>query len=770
MIFLVGPGFLVFFPVMHRTGQGYGLNLRDFRKIAPNGFGDPYNAYPHSMLWFKDHLFVGTTRANLAYRGKWHADKDPQWLGEVWPVKIPDGLFDIDLRAEIWRYHPPSDQWTRVYQSPLVKGVDGFDVPLSIGFRTMAEFKGPSDPEPALYVPTWGSHQTPATVMLRSMDGVHFEVVSEPGLGLPDPKPRALRGLVPFKGRLFTSPAVGAKRREPNIAGKGNMVVLTSTDPAGGKWELAAEPHFGNPNNLTVFHMGVFNDHLYAGTLNINDGYEVWKTDGEGKPPFRWQRVVRNGAYRGKLNQVAMTLRAFGDYLYVGSAIQNGGFDVDAGIGPASPEIIRIARDDSWELITGEPRLTPDGLKVPLSGLGPAFGNPFASYLWSMCVHDGWLYAGNAVWTIFLRYSRKGSNWPAHIRRIFDLKNIEKMIHEAGGCTLWRSRDGMRWVPVTLNGFGNYFNMGFRTMASTPYGLFVGAANPFAPEVAVQRIAGWHYEDNPHGGLEVWFGSHHPKKATAPAKAREQKSAREALIADFYSHSGFRHLGFWKEGIKTAEAACENLVREVMAFIPKGCASMVEIGCGGAATTRCLVQEFPSSAITGIVTSRAAAERCKAYAPSAAFSVSKLPTLKRPAASAEVVTWFKGHERLGSRPKLLREAFRVLQPGGTLVGFDLLCSASLKDVLTKNLGAAEITAPSQSVYRHWLEKAGFGEIQLIDVTKHTLKGFVKQVKKFIQFHRHSGVISEEVLTEVETELLAPTAVIRACLLVRAKKA
>ena len=754
---------------MHKTEQGYGLNLRDFRKIAPSGFGDPYNAYPHSMLWFKDHLFVGTTRANLAYRGKWHADKDPQWLGEIWPVKIPDGLFDIDLRAEIWRYHPPSNQWTRVYRSPLVKGLEGFDVPLSIGFRAMAEFKGPSDPEPALYVPTWGSHQTPTTVMLRSVDGATFDVVSEPGLGLPDPKPRALRGLVPFKGRLFTSPAVGAKRREPNIAGKGNMVVLTSNDPAGGKWELAAEPHFGNPNNLTVFHMGVFNDHLYAGTLNINEGFEVWKTDGEGKPPFRWKRVVHHGAYRGKLNQVAMTLRAFGDHLYVGSAIQNGGFDVDAGIGPASPEIIRIARDDSWELVTGEPRITPDGLKVPLSGLGPAFGNPFASYLWSMCVHDGWLYAGNAVWTLFLRYSRKGENWPAHIRRVFDLKNIEKMIHEAGGCTLWRSRDGMRWVPVTLNGFGNYFNMGFRTMASTPHGLFVGAANPFAPQVAVQRMAGWNYEDNPNGGLEVWLGSRRSKKtAAAPvsarAKAQETKTVREALIADFYNHSGFRHLGFWKEGIKTAEAACENLVREIMAFIPEKSASIAELGCGEGAATRCLVKRFPSSVVTGIAASRAAAARCKAKVPSAAFTTAKLP-----ATSTDVVTWFKGYDRLGPRPKLMREAFKALKPGGSLIAFDLLCSASIKDLFTRKLGTAEVTTPSQAAYKQWLEKAGFKDIQLVDVTRNTLHGFTKQVKKFIQLHRHSGAIPEEILSDVESELLAPTAVIRAALLVRAKK-
>ena len=43
--------------------------------------------------------------------------------------KDTKSYFDNDLRAEIWRYYPPTDQWSRVFVSPLVRGVDGFDVP-----------------------------------------------------------------------------------------------------------------------------------------------------------------------------------------------------------------------------------------------------------------------------------------------------------------------------------------------------------------------------------------------------------------------------------------------------------------------------------------------------------------------------------------------------------------------------------------------------------------------------------------------------------------
>ena len=78
-----------------------------------------------------------------------------------------------------------------------------------------------------------------------------------------------------------------------------------------------------------------------------------------------------------------------------------------------------------------------------------------------------------------------------------------------GGCELWRTTDGDRWMPVTLNGFGNYFNWGIRSLLSTPAGLFAGTANPFGPTVAVTGPAGWPHEPNPLGGTEVWHGSLH---------------------------------------------------------------------------------------------------------------------------------------------------------------------------------------------------------------------------------------------------------------------
>ena len=53
-------------------------------------------------------------------------------------------------------------------------------------------------------------------------------------------------------------------------------------------------------------------------------------------------------------------------------------------------------------------------------------------------------------------------------------------------------------------------------------------------------------------------------------KTKESDAAPlERIISKFYGDSGFRHFGYWRVGINDAKAACENLMDEILAFIPK---------------------------------------------------------------------------------------------------------------------------------------------------------------------------------------------------------
>lgn len=475
--------------------EGCGLERADFRKVAPNGWGDRFNAYAYSMAWFQNALYVGNSRGNLVGIHRNH----PEWL-KAWPVRMPKEFHDLDFRAQIWRYSPPARIWDRVYRSPRVPSKTGKQVPRDIGYRSMAIH------DQALYVAGFSvaSSGLPPQI-LRTCDGWSFDPVSTAGT---DPALNTYRILQVFEGRLFTSPT-GRTGGDTNASKA--AVVLENADPAQHPWEPVSELGFGDSGNQTFFEMASFNGHLYVGTLNPYSGFQIWKSRCERKP-YRWTRVLSEGAYRGNLNELAISMCPFGGALYVGTAIQNGGFDHTHKVGPGASELIRINPDDSWDLVVGSARRTPQGRKYPLSGYGPGFDNPFNGYFWRMAIHEGWLYLGTYKWTVFLPYLKQ-DRWDEDFRWLVDKCGVEKLACAAGGFDLWRTSDGVNWHAVTRSGFGNPYNHGIRTFQSTPHGLFVGTANPFGPDVAVRvhdKKSGresWKFRPNHKGGLEIWLGS-----------------------------------------------------------------------------------------------------------------------------------------------------------------------------------------------------------------------------------------------------------------------
>ncbi len=481
-------------------GRPLGLSTGHFRCVAKRGFGDGRNSYAWGCTWYENHVYIGTNRHMLVLMKSRFPYSVPT---EIWPVPMPASAFDLDLAGEIWRYDLDADRWTRVYKSPMTVGTNDKPVPVAYGFRNMGVFQGKSDPKPVIYtIPSCGSYgQGP--VVLRCEDGEHFEQVSEPGLGLGDPNVVSYRGVVPFKGRLFITPS-GSRGGLCNEAF--NTSVFCTDDPLSQKWEASNVAFFGDPANRGIFDLGAANGFLYAGTINVRHGAQLWKTDGEGPPPHRWTLVADKGFDRGPHDEMILCFSEFGGALYVGTGIQNGGHDRINNVGRAACEVLRVWPDDRFELVMGEPRMTRYGLMSPTSGLGAGFDNFFAGYLWRMRAHDGALYAGTFDVSSFLPYADRNA-WDERVKRLIDPVTLERYLEFRGGCELWRTTDGDNWSAVTKNGFGNPYNYGIRALLSTPRGLFVGTANPFGPEVAVKGPSGWRYEPNPRGGIEIWHGS-----------------------------------------------------------------------------------------------------------------------------------------------------------------------------------------------------------------------------------------------------------------------
>ncbi len=475
------------------------LIASDFMQAAPRGFdGDRNNSWAQSMAWWQKHLYVGTSRAMtclddfsvwIIFASKFGVDFTNRYFPYP-PLDpdlscAPDGS-DLPIRAEIWRWTPPAPghegTWTRVYQSPLAidnpgqNGTapstvhwQGKKLPYEVAFRGMAPFTEPDGTE-ALYAFGVNSgfiwNPVPNTRILRTTDGTTFTPLPQtPGTLLGDlnqriPGTSSFRSPVSYNGKLFV--LAGA------IQGQGTLIA--SADPAkSDKWFIAS------PKGMLFYDMAVFNGYLYlggfAGTL-LNPTYTVVKTKAEGPPPYTFIPVVPSGAYlTPNPSQSVVSMHEYFGRLYVGTA----GFT----------EVIRINRDDTWDLVVGPPRAVPGSteIKYPISGLDNGWGDTLNDHAWQMDDFDGNLYIGTF-------------NASTGVRCIEGVDPDGDALQYNMGANLYRTHDGWYQTAVTTNGFsamtvptidcvnlskqhGGIFDYGIRSMANTPYGFFLGTTNDY---------------------------------------------------------------------------------------------------------------------------------------------------------------------------------------------------------------------------------------------------------------------------------------------------
>lgn len=420
-----------------------------------------------ATAWFAGRLYVGGGRA---------------------PLRDRDAGDDDRLGAEIACYDPAGKTWSVVYSSPL--DADGKARDRSV--RALAVFQGKGDAEPALYAAV--ASLRGQVMLLRSRDGELFEECGAPGLGQGDADIAAVRNLCVLHGRLYTSPVGKNKGRgwaDDNVAAMPQ--VLACADPAAADWQAVSEPAFGDPANESVNELIVFNDTLYAATLNRRTGFQLWRAEGLPGEGASWVKVIDQGAWRGPANPVPASMQVFDGALYIGTGVQRQGKEGSDRFGPIAPELIRVWPDDSWELVAGENRATPVGFKAPLSGQGPGFDGPFVQAFWRMAVHDGVLYLGGSDWRFWPSFLPRGRRRRDDISAATQDWLQSETSAWQGDYGLWCSRDGARWEAITTHGLGDGTGQyGIRELLSTPQGLFVVPAATRGGD---------------EGGIEVWLGT-----------------------------------------------------------------------------------------------------------------------------------------------------------------------------------------------------------------------------------------------------------------------
>ncbi len=329
--------------------------------------------------------------------------------------------------------------------------------------------------------------------ILRSEDGTSFSDCGPPGLGLGDVDIAAVRCLFELGGWLYTTPIGLNKARgwaDDNITDL--AVVLRTRDPASGDWQIVSEPSFGDHRNDSINELCAFGDRLYAATYNRTTGFQLWRSGDLSAASPEWVKILDKGAWRGMANPMPTSMKVFDGALYVGTGVQRQpGRGLDAH-GPFAPELLRVHEDDTWEVVAGQPRLTPHGLKSPASKQGPGFDDPFVQAFWRLEVHENVLYVGGSDWRFWPTYLGRPARPRGDISSVH-LDWLQELSSEwRGDYTIWKSTNGSAFETVTTDGLGaSETHFGIRGLVSTPNGL---VALPAAKR------------GGRDGGVELWLG------------------------------------------------------------------------------------------------------------------------------------------------------------------------------------------------------------------------------------------------------------------------
>lgn len=208
-----------------------------------------------------------------------------------------------------------------------------------------AYHQGPSDVPPVLYTSALASSDTPLACI--GADG-RFH-----GQTRRDAQPGPLGPLLSLGDCLLA-----AERDRPRL--------WASAEPLKGDWKPLGDPSWEAREQMRISHLTRYQDRLQVFLDNPDAGFEIWQSDDRGAS---WSLVVPCGAYRYRRNALISALAITQGYTFIAASSINGDpFDCGRSVGF---EILVLTPSAHWDVLSGECRCTPAGLRAPLLARGP---------------------------------------------------------------------------------------------------------------------------------------------------------------------------------------------------------------------------------------------------------------------------------------------------------------------------------------------------------------------------------------------------------------